>query len=107
MLGERIRQSTTRSVQDPPAYITKTLGTRPTEAAKDRAWVSAVVAVEQYRVENDITDRRTAIGPEPDSYRDRFSWNHVNEAFFDARDTAAPALDPAPMIRGPELGIDF
>jgi hypothetical protein len=65
VFGERIRQNTVRSVQDPPTYITKTLGPRPTEPAKGRAWVSAVVAIAQNRVVHDLTDRRTAIGPEP------------------------------------------
>ena len=67
VLDERLRQQTNRAVADPPSYITKILGPRPASGAKDRAWVRAVVAIERYRVEHDITDRRTAIGPEPTS----------------------------------------
>ena len=71
VLDSRVRDQTNRAVADPPGYITKILGTRPANGANDRAWVSAVVAIERYRVENDITDRRTAIGPEPNEYAAR------------------------------------
>ena len=64
-LRERLRQQTNRVVHDPPNYITKTLGTRRVDRAKDRAWVGAVVEIEQYRLEHGITDGRTTIGPEP------------------------------------------
>lgn len=49
VLDERMRLNTDRAVAEPPSYITRTLGIRPASPAQDRAWVSAVVAIEQYR----------------------------------------------------------
>jgi hypothetical protein len=46
VLRERTHQQATRAVTDPPSYITKSLGPRPTTREQDRAWVSAVVAIE-------------------------------------------------------------
>ena len=41
----------TRVVRDPPSYVTKTLGPRPADRTKDRAWVRAVVEIERYRLD--------------------------------------------------------
>ena len=51
VLCERVGRQTTRVVQDPPNYITKAIGPRPSERSKDRAWVRAVVEIEKYRFE--------------------------------------------------------
>ena len=117
-LRERVRQQTNRVVQDPPSYITKTLGKRPVDRAKDRAWVSAVVEIEQYRLEHNITDGRTVIGPAPTERDAADAWHRVNEAVYDARDVIAPpkrAIQPEPpaiepirrRVEGPSLDIGF
>ena len=117
-LRERVRQQTNRVVQDPPSYITKTLGKRPVDRAKDRAWVGAVVEIEQYRLEHNITDGRTVIGPAPSEREAADAWYRVDEAVRDARDVIAP---PKPIIQpespaieaihrrveGPSLDIGF
>ena len=58
--NKRVRNSTNRVIADPPGYITQILGPRPATGANDRAWFSAVIAIEKYRVENDVTERHRA-----------------------------------------------
>ena len=109
VLDHRIQQNINRSVSDPPSYITRRLGPRPANTTKDRAWVSAVVAVERYRVEHDVTDRRTAIGPEPSGYGQARDRRCADEVILDARDIISPPSQPAqptrPVIEGPSLDI--
>jgi conjugative relaxase-like TrwC/TraI family protein len=116
VLQDRLRQQTNRAVQDPPSYITKILGQRPTERAKDRVWVSAVVEIEQYRFEHVVTDRRTALGPEPAEYASAQHWQAVTETVQDARSVLStgqctiqrepPALTHLPpSIEVPSLDI--
>ena len=62
-------------------------------------------------IEHDITDRRTAIGPEPADYRDAVTWRRVVETIDDAREIihphkAVPELKPR-TIEGPSLEIGF
>ena len=85
VLRERIRQNIVRSVADPPNYIVRTIGPRPAGAAADRCWVSAVVAVEGYRVDHDVTDRRTALGPEPHRWEASLDWYAAHEAVVGAQ----------------------
>ena len=108
VLDDRIRQTTNRAVADPPGYITKILGRRPSGAVEDRAWVRAVVAIERYRVEHGITDHRSAVGPEPSTYVDALDWYRVNDIVLNARETIVPApahrhpgspVSPRPVAR--------
>ena len=73
--------------------------------------MSAVVEIEQYRFEHNITDGRTAIGPEPTDYAKALEWHRVDESIGDARDVISPpttCLRPAPpSIDGPSLEIGF
>ena len=55
----------------------------------------AVVAIERYRVEHDITDNRSAVGPEPSTYVDALGWYRVNDIVLNARQTIVP---PAPTV---------
>ena len=118
VLRERLRQQTNRVVHDPPSYITKTLGKRPVDRAKDRAWVGAVVEVEQYRLDHNITDGRTMIGPEPSDRDSSKAWCQAADAISDAADVLRPERNgvearqaPTPTasirIEGPSLDIDL
>ena len=73
--------------------------------------MSAVVAIERYRVENDITDRRTAIGLEPDEYWRAVDWRRVNDTVVAAHDTVDPPTRAlhvaAQMVEAPALGIEL
>jgi hypothetical protein len=108
VLHERVRHNVIRAVADPPSYITRPLGPRPGRGATDRAWVSAIVAVESYRVEHDITDRRTAIGPRPGGYETSFDWYGVHEKITAAQELIAPPARTVQhqSIQPPSLGID-
>jgi hypothetical protein len=117
-LRERVRQQTNRVVKDPPTYITKPLGQRPLDRTKDRAWVRAVVEIEQYRLEDNITDGRTVIGPAPTERDAADAWHRVNEAVRDTGDVIAPPkrrIQPEPAtiepnrrrVEGPSLDIGF
>jgi AAA domain/TrwC relaxase len=111
VLDKRVRDQTNRTVADPPSYITKVLGTRPANGANDRAWVSAVVAIESYRAENDITDRRTAIGPKPNEYGRALDWCRANDVVGAALDTLDPSRRAVHVavqtVEAPALGIEL
>ncbi|MGH9272787.1 MAG: hypothetical protein ACRDZ2_16130, partial [Ilumatobacteraceae bacterium] len=111
VLGERVRVSVNRAVADPPSYVHKTLGPRPSDRNADRVWVSAVVAIERYRVEHDVIDRRTAIGPAPADYSEVIEWRNALDALDDARDVLVPPTAsverPHLTIESPSLGIEL
>jgi hypothetical protein len=65
--------------------------------------VSAVVEIEQYRFEHNITDGRTPIGPEPTDYAKVLEWHRVHESIGDAREVIAP---PTRVLRPAPLSID-
>jgi hypothetical protein len=85
VLTERIRQNIVRSAAEPPNYILRTIGPRPAGAAADRSWVSAVVAIESYRVDHDVIDRRTALGPEPRNWQASLDWYAAHETVVGAQ----------------------
>jgi hypothetical protein len=118
VLQERLRQQTNRTVQDPPTYITKTLGPRPKDRDHDWIWVRAVVEVERYWLEHGITDGRTAIGAEPSDRGSAAAWRSAAETLLDASTMLKPVPDrsaslqpptPAPSlaIDGPSLDMGF
>lgn len=85
VLKERIRQNIVRSVAEPPNYILRTIGARPARAAAGRSWVSAVVAIESYRVDNDVIDRRSALGPQPRHWQVSLDWFAAHETVADTQ----------------------
>ena len=125
VLGERLREHTTRTVHDPPGYITKTLGPRPVNRSHDRAWVGAVVEIEKYRFDYGIIDGRVLIGQRPADPAEQLDWLTVADTIQHARDTlgretrraitvertvqrTSPRPDrPLPGREGPSLGISL
>jgi conjugative relaxase-like TrwC/TraI family protein len=107
ILNERIRQHTNRAVAEQPSYVTRALGKRPRGGGEDRAWVRAVAAIETYRVEHDITDRRSALGPEPADRQLWLDWRRTTDTILDAVDAISPPVRtaPAPVIAQPSLEI--
>jgi hypothetical protein len=109
ILGDRLRQQTNRVVRDPPRYITRTLGPRPMDPTMDRTWVRAVVEIEKYRFDHNITDGRTAIGTRPRSAASVLEWYAVGNTIAEACEALAPAprtiSRPTPTVEGPSLEI--
>jgi conjugative relaxase-like TrwC/TraI family protein len=65
LLDDRSAQALTAARIEPPAYIVKELGPRPTDPAKARAWDHGVQGVERYRLEHGVKDKGSAFGHEP------------------------------------------
>ena len=60
--------------------------------------VRAVVVIETHRIEHNITDGRTAIGPEPperDAYR---SWHGASRTISDACELLTPGAVAGPQV---------
>jgi hypothetical protein len=109
VLDERIRQGTNRAVAGPPSYVTRALGPRPRRGVEDRAWVRAVVAIETYRVEHDVTDRRSALGPEPAECRHARDWRRTTDVILDSVEVISPPIRTASLsaITRTSLEIDL
>jgi hypothetical protein len=50
---------------DPPDYLTRELGERPSDPTQRRAWDEAVAGIESYRLGHGIGDRDSTLGAEP------------------------------------------
>ena len=86
ILDGRTQKAIARSVTDPPSYIVKSLGRRPSQGEPDREWVRTVATVERYRVEHDITDKRTLLGPYPeDNPFDQMDWEMIHNNVTETR----------------------
>ena len=86
ILDGRTQKAIARSVTDPPSYIVKSLGRRPGRGEPDREWVRTVATVERYRVEHDITDKRTLLGPYPeDNPFDQMDWEMIHNSVTETR----------------------
>jgi conjugative relaxase-like TrwC/TraI family protein len=110
VLTERIRTTVVRDVTDPPTYITRALGPRPTDRQLDREWVTAVVAIDTYRTQHDVTDRRTTIGQQPTGHAAQLDWYAVRDKISVAQDqlgiaTPEPRRPSMPEIELPTLDI--
>jgi conjugative relaxase-like TrwC/TraI family protein len=67
LLAEREEQKLTAVRLSPPSYIVKELGERPSDPTKSKAWDRGVKEIEHYRQEHGVTDKRRALGREPQS----------------------------------------
>jgi conjugative relaxase-like TrwC/TraI family protein len=65
LLDARSAQALTAARIEPPAYIVKELGPRPTDPARASAWDRGVQGVERYRLEHGVKDKGSAFGREP------------------------------------------
>ena len=64
----------------------KSLGRRPGRGEPDREWVRSVATVERYRVELDITDKRTLLGSHPeDNPIDQMDWEMIHNSVTETR----------------------
>jgi conjugative relaxase-like TrwC/TraI family protein len=65
LLATRSAQALTAARIEPPAYIVKELGQRPTDSAKAKTWDRGVQGIEGYRLEHGVKDTRNTFGHEP------------------------------------------
>jgi conjugative relaxase-like TrwC/TraI family protein len=65
LLDTRSAQALAAARIEPPAYIVKELGQRPSDPAKAKTWDRGVHNIESYRLENGVKDTRNAFGREP------------------------------------------
>lgn len=96
-----------RAVAEPSNYILRTLGPRPGRGAIEVVWVSAIVAIERYRAEHEVTDRRTAIGAQPTGVEAMLEWYAVHEQIGAAQELSPPIQrhPPVPSMERPSLDI--
>jgi len=85
LLATRQAQSLTALGVDPPPYIVKELGERPSDPAKGRAWDSGANAIEDYRRGHGIEDKRSAIGHEPKGNAERWAWKTASRRLEEAQ----------------------
>jgi conjugative relaxase-like TrwC/TraI family protein len=65
LLAERVEQALTAARIEPPKYVTKELGERPSDPTQAKAWDKGVRGIESYRQEHGVTDKKRALGKEP------------------------------------------
>jgi hypothetical protein len=109
VLDGRTQKAIAHRVTDPPSYITKSLGHRPGRGAPDREWVRTVATVERYRVEHDITDKRTLLGPYPeDNPFDQMDWEMIHNSVSETRQELGherPSPSQGLGVELPSLGL--
>jgi hypothetical protein len=84
VLAARERPEIVAARAAPPPYITKELGQRPTDPAKQQVWDRAVGDIQSFRMRNGITDPKRALGREVDRTvqrdRQRQTQSRIREA---------------------------
>ena len=74
VLADRVDSAVRRAVTDPPGYLTRALGTCPTDGTSVLSWIDAATLIETYRLEHDVTDKRHALGRPPPDATELSSW---------------------------------
>jgi conjugative relaxase-like TrwC/TraI family protein len=83
LLDRRAAKALAAARIEPPSYIVKELGERPTEPTKARVWDQGVRKVERYRLERGVTDRESPFGPEPPEPGDRLAHREAERSLVD------------------------
>jgi conjugative relaxase-like TrwC/TraI family protein len=71
LLATRSAQALAAAKIEPPSYIVKELGERPTDLVRAKAWDRGVESMEGYRLEHGVKDTANAFGREPQSGAER------------------------------------
>ncbi len=83
LLDQRAAKALAAARIEPPSYIVKELGERPTEPSKARVWDQGVRKVERYRLERGVIDRESAFGPKPPEPGDRLAHREAERSLAD------------------------
>jgi hypothetical protein len=87
-----------------PRWLTETLGDRPEHDRESDTWVRAARAIAAFRLDHDISDSHTALGPEPsldDTHR--HEWDQANALI--ERTQRELGHQPPAREHGLDLGI--
>ncbi len=109
VLTDRIERSICRAINDPPNYLKRALGEVPADRADCDRWIDAATMIETYRLENGITDKRSALGPEPRDPISKWTWQQACwdvEAIIQPPAVAQP-LQPVSPERDLGIGLDL
>jgi conjugative relaxase-like TrwC/TraI family protein len=109
LLDARSAQALTAARIEPPAYIVKELGERPTDSAEARAWDRGVQGVERYRLEHGVRDKSNAFGHEPDDALARMTREAAQRRLGEVqrRLNLEHQLDRTRELRSIERGFDI
>jgi hypothetical protein len=85
LLATRSAQALTAAKIEPPSYIVKELGERPSGSARAKAWDRGVEGVECYRLEHGVRDTSNAFGREPKGGAERAAREAAQRRLADSR----------------------
>jgi hypothetical protein len=109
LLDTRSAQALTAARIEPPSYIVKELGERPTDPAEARAWDRGVQGVERYRLEHGVRDKSDAFGHEPQDALARMTREAAQRRLAEVqrRLNLEHQLDRTRELRSIERGFDI
>ncbi|HYC81455.1 MAG TPA: AAA family ATPase [Solirubrobacterales bacterium] len=105
LIEERLGQRLGAVRVDPPDYLVKELGERPSDPARRQTWDRAVAAIEGYRAEHGIGDRGSTLGPRPEERLAQLEHQRVTKSLHRAQRSLGLERAPAPE-RTLNLGIE-
>jgi conjugative relaxase-like TrwC/TraI family protein len=94
VLHDRVHRSICQAAHDPPGYLTRTLGPVPGDQPGYQRWLDAATRIETYRLEHGVTDKRSALGPEPHGAVDRLVWQQARVDLEALTTIERPVLAP-------------
>ena len=92
-----------RDVAQPPACATATLGERPPDPRAAQEWDRGVRAIARHRVEHELTDDTSALGPEPQDSAERSSWREARTTVRQVQHRLGRSVE---RDRGLERGLE-
>jgi hypothetical protein len=105
LLAQRAAQALAAARIEPPAYIVKELGNRPTEPAKARVWDQGVREIEGYRLEHGVTDTARVFGPKPPEPGERLARKDAKRRLAEHQHELR--LERRLEIREPSIELDI
>ena len=77
ILNDRIDRAVCRAINDPPAYLTRTIGPLPADGEPVGGWIDAATLIETHRLEHGILDGSSVLGTEPLDPTAQLLWRQV------------------------------
>jgi hypothetical protein len=93
-----------RELRAPGAWVRDTFGERPDGSRPREIWEKGVRQAARYRLDHDITDPGSALGPRPEQREAQRDWERARRAI--ARDARRPGRDVGTELEV-DLGIGF